>query len=83
MKFEVKSSFWTEEEITKQYPCLADYNMKTDTYTIRQGKLCYSRTKIYIELSTLEDILELTRKVDAPLIICDDNSIEIYDGYRE
>lgn len=44
----------------------------------------YVDKKAYIQINSLEEILDLRKDVDEYIIIYNDsNTIEIYDGYRE
>lgn len=44
----------------------------------------YVDKKAYIQINSLEEILDLRKDVDEDIIIYNDsNTIEIYDGYRE
>lgn len=58
------------------YPSYSDeivYNSKNEPYEY-VGK---------IVLKDLDELIELCRRVGAPLILSDDGEIEIYDNYRE
>jgi len=60
------------EEITKDY-CKSNGKLKIE----------FVEKKTFIELNTIEDIIELAKKVDCEIIIDKDGEVEIYDNYRE
>ena len=71
--------FPTMRDLVKNYPALNEYKLteKTDKY---------KNVKPYISLSSLKEIVDLSHKINHPIIIEDiDNepSLEIYDDWRE
>ena len=83
MTFECQSVWnWDDiDELTEKYPCLKDYGIKSVVKTSLKG---YEYTRLEIEINSLEELMELSRKVGLSLIIKpDEPCIEIYDNYRE
>jgi len=54
---------------------------KEDIYT-RIGYFNKSHAVNYINIKTLDDLMTLIEGIDSPVIV-DNNSIEIYNDYRE
>ena len=46
------------------------------------GSVTYTYEKCFIEIVTLEELIELSKMCGTEIII-DGNELEIYDGYRE
>lgn len=83
MVFECQSVWnWDDiDELVSDYPCLKDYNVRSVVKTSMNGT--YYR-RIEIDIDSLEELIELSKKVDNPLIVkSKELCIEIYDGYRE
>lgn len=85
MQFRVLSSNWCLEseadKLIRDYPCLNKYDLKiVDNDVSPLWKT--PKKKAFIDIHSLEELLELQDAVKHPLIITPDQ-IEIYDGYRE
>ncbi|MDF2700915.1 MAG: hypothetical protein K0Q49_2479 [Haloplasmataceae bacterium] len=70
MKFQVESVWDFGQKVLKEYPQLKEYNSYVE------NNVCY------IEIESLEKLLELQNNLASPLII-NQNTLEIYDDYRE
>ena len=94
MKFEIKSSWYMDEELLDEYPCLTKYgyevvDVERDSLrAIRDenGKIMmqkvgtYTLTRRYVSINTLEELDAFNKDVDCPIIVdTRDLSIEIYD----
>jgi hypothetical protein len=68
-------------DFLEEYPCLNEFNI---TITEEQESLLHNwwTFPIYIELDSLEQLVELQHKVEHELII-ENDVITIYDGYIE
>lgn len=77
MKFEVTQTDFDNRGKLEWYRALLpkyfDFTPETSEEDITIG---------YVELNTIDDILKFNEIVDNPIII-DDNTIEIYNDYRE
>lgn len=61
------------ETVLETYPTLANYNYKTD-----------SSGYGYITITSLKQLIQLTKEIGREIILSPSNdSIEIYDDYRE
>ena len=83
MIFECQSTWnWDDiDELVSSYPCLNDYNVRSVEMVSERG---YTYNRIEITINSLEDFVELSKKVGQPLILKDVGTcIEIYDSYRE
>ena len=82
-------------KLIKEYPCLKNFGFENILFEkpvrnrIRdeEGRLITQfsyepRYDTYITIDTIEQLLELIKVVENPLVITE-NEIEIYDGYRE
>lgn len=98
MKFKICTvDIWNDpEKIKAEYPCVNDYGFvseklaKTRRYHQRDLGIYTEETYVieqpYVEIDSLERLLEFCKTVDQPLIISLDGDvpeIEIYDDYRE
>ena len=71
MKYEItRTSDW----YGTHQPCLGAILSGTDEWNHNIWK---------IEINGIDDLKELMRQTSSPLILNRDDSIEIYDGYRE
>lgn len=43
----------------------------------------YHHTDLFVNLETLEELIDFKNEIDEEIIILADNLLEIYDGYRE
>ena len=80
MEFNIEASATSNNKLIETYPCLNNF--------------CYTEKEMWqnfgywndiipqIQINSFEDIMKLIQEVGAPLII-DNDSIEIYDGWRE
>ena len=96
MEFTIEASCTLESNLLAEYPCLRNFKFyekeetvscdgyvrdeegermrQTITKTKKTPKIC---------IDTLDDLMNLIRMAEAPIIIDSDYTIEIYDGYRE
>lgn len=83
MVFECQSTWnWDDfDELVSKYPFLKEYNVRPVEKESFNGTR-YKR--IEIDVNTLEELLELSKKAEQPLVINSrEPSIEIHDSYRE
>ena len=83
MVFECQSTWnWNDiDELISKYPCLKEYDVKMADKVSDYG---HHYNRIEIKVNTLEDLIELSKKVGHPLVIDSrDLNIEIYDSWRE
>lgn len=75
MKFKINSSScWFTDITSEQINKLKDY------------KLNRKKDFLYIEINTLEELIQLSKTLDEPIILFTDNNnleLEIYDSWRE
>ena len=99
IKFKIISTAWCElEKMIKHYPQLKDFGFtieKTEEPKIckihdENGNMieyeygCKTIYTPYVQIGSLQDLFRLRDSVGYELIICqEENTIEIYDGYRE
>ena len=59
-------------------------NTKTDV-KVEDDKISYKyhHTDLFVNLETLEELLDFKNEIDEEIIILSDNLLEIYDDYRE
>ena len=63
----------TAKKMLEAYPALANYNFRTD----KTGNS-------YVNITSLEQMMQLVKEIGQNIILSPyDNSIEIYDNYRE
>lgn len=78
------SSSWSREDIdrlVRDFPCLKDYDIRLSENKNLAG---FSYRVVEITINSLEDLVELSKKVDQPLVFDGrDPYIEIYDTWRE
>lgn len=83
MVFECQSTWnWSDlDEILEDYPCLTEYGIRR---VDKVGARGYKYERLEIDVNSLEELIELSKKVGQPLIVNHiEPSIEIYDSYRE
>ena len=83
MVFECQSTWnWNDlDELISDYPCLKDYGVRPVEKVNDHG---YHYQRIEITVNSLEELVELSKKVGHPLVFnAREPSIEIYDSYRE
>lgn len=101
MKFAICSvGVWhNPTKIVEEYPCVNDFGFETEhltkyrTYRLREPydgieKVTeeYTIDVPYVNIDSLDRLMEFCRAVNNPIIIGSDDGIpeiEIYDGYRE
>lgn len=86
MKFRITATSCSNDvNMLKYYPFLKDrikIEQTTQLETTRFGIVTYTYEKCFIEIATLEELIELSKMCGTEIIIAD-NELEIYDGYRE
>lgn len=86
MKFRIKATSCSDDvNMLKYYPFLKDRiktEQTTQSETTRFGSVTYTYKKCFIEIATLEELMELSKMCGTEIIIAD-NELEIYDDYRE
>ena len=99
MKFHISSTLYDKycDKLLDVYPCLTDFGFGVDEKLYPKisrvkdeyGKYITSESyaikrEPFVEINTLEELLELIRLVDNEVIVNNDPAtIEIYDGYRD
>lgn len=89
MKFRITATSCSDDvNMLKNYPFLKDrikIEQTTQLETTRFGIVTYTYKKCFIEIATLEELIELGKTCGEEIIIQTDDEpeIEIYDGYRE
>ena len=98
MKYKIFSTGnWSGDNLLDEYPCLEQFGFRYEdverTCKIRIGdengrpihQICsYTKRVPYIEIADLAQLNELIKAVENPIILGEEeNTIEIYDGYRE
>lgn len=86
MKFRITATSCSDDvNMLKYYPFLKD-RIKIEQTTKSEktyfGSVTYTYKKCFIEIATLEELMELNKMCGTEIIIAD-NELEIYDGYRE
>lgn len=88
MKFRITAtSCWGEaiDKMIEHYPFLKDrikIEQTTKSETTYFGSVTYTYEKCFIEIATLEELMELNKMCGTEIII-DGNELEIYNCYRE
>jgi len=49
----------------------------------KPSKRPFTEVDYFVEINTLEELLELVKKIEKPVIICPEGEIWIYDGWIE
>ena len=100
MKFHLSSTLYDKycDKLLEVYPCLTDFGFGVDEKhypkitrvkdergkPITQQNGFATKREPFVEINTLEELLELIRLVDNEVIVNNDPAtIEVYDGYRE
>lgn len=98
MEFKIISTdIWNNpQRLIEEYPCLKDYSLEVKRTGFpaksrihdENGRPVYQTfTQFvytpYITINTIDDLMNLVKSVENPLIINTSGEIEIYDGYRE
>mgnify|MGYP007098812710 CR=1 FL=1 len=86
MKFRITATSCSDDvAMLKYYPFLKDrikIEQTTQSEKTYFGIVTYTYEKCFIEIATLEELIELSKMCGTEIIIAD-NELEIYDGYRE
>nr|DAI26782.1 MAG TPA: hypothetical protein [Caudoviricetes sp.] len=86
MKFRITATSCTNDvNMLEYYPFLKDrikIEQTTESETTCFGSVTYTYEKCFIEIATLDELIELSNMCGTEIII-DANGLEIYDGYRE
>ena len=87
MEFRISAaSCWGKDgRMIERYPFLKDKvrtEQLTKTEGTQYGSFTYTREECFIEIATLEELIELSKMCGTEIIISD-NELEIYDDYRE
>lgn len=89
MKFRITATSCSDDvNMLKYYPFLKDrikIEQTTKSKTTCFGSVTYTYKKCFIEIATLEELIELSKMCGQEIIILTDDEpeIEIYDAYRE
>lgn len=80
MKFRIcATSVYWREDLLEHYPILSEYQIEQEVLTDKGGN---RYIKNFINIESLDELIQLSKDVGTNLII-EDGNIEIYDGYRE
>ena len=96
MKFNIEASATSNNKLIETYPCLNNFcytekeikRPRIELIKDENGERMWQNFGYWndnipqIQINSFEDIMKLNQEVGAPLII-DNDSIEIYDGWRE
>ena len=86
MKFRViASSSWSVYYLRKTYPFLKDRAKIRRKKMTRPDGSSYIDKRCYIEIATLEELMDFIKACGRNIVILtgEENEIEIYDDYRE
>ena len=96
MEFNIEASATSNKKLIETYPCLNNFcytekeikRPRIELIKDENGEKMWQNFGYWndiipqIQINSFEDIMKLIQEVGAPLII-DNDSIEIYDGWRE
>lgn len=96
MEFTIDASCTLKSNLLTEYPCLRNFKFYEKEETVScegyirdeedkriQQTITKSKKTPKICIDTLDDLMNLSRMTETPIIIDSDYTIEIYDGYRE
>ena len=84
-RLDTSKSFYCDDEKDKLEPLGFSFEFVKNEYL--SGGDWYKNNTVHteptVEINSLDELIEFSKKYGQLIICADDNSIEIYDGYRE